>query len=55
MQELTDMQRCQGQDQQDDHHRDYGLVLNRENQLTYLYSDQASEMVCRVKRHARHY
>ena len=31
VQELTDMQRCQGQDQWDDHHRDYGLVPNREN------------------------
>ena len=66
MQELMDVQRCQGCDQQDDHRRDYGLAPNRENRLAYLsghekgimvylYSDQASEMACRVKRHARHY
>ena len=30
-QELMDVQRCQGQDQRDDHHRDYGLAPNREN------------------------
>ena len=61
-QELMDVQRCQGRDQWDDH----GLVPNRENRLAYLsgheedimvylYGDQASEMVCRVKRHTRHY
>ena len=65
-QELMDMQRHQGQDQQDDHHRDYGLAPNRENRpaylsgrekdiMAYLYGDQVSEMAHRVKRHARHY
>ena len=65
-QELTDAQRRQGWNQWDDHRRDHGLVPNMENQpvylsgheediMAYLYGDQASEMPCRVKRHAGHY
>ena len=66
VQELTDMQRHQGWNQWDDHHRNHGLVPNMENQpaylsgreediMAYLYGDQASEMARRVKRHAGHY
>ena len=66
MQELTDAQRRQGRNQWDDHRRNHGLAPNMENQpaylsgreediMAYLYGDQASEMVCRVKRHAGHY
>ena len=65
-QELTDAQRHQGRNQQNDHCRDQGLAPNMENRpaylsgreediMAYLYSDQVSEMVCRVKRHAGHY
>ena len=65
-QELTDAQRRQGRNQWDDHRRNHGLAPNMENRpaylsgheediMAYLYGDQASEMVCRVKRHAGHY
>ena len=65
-QELTDTQRCQGQNQWDGHRRDHGLAPNMENRpaylsgreediMAYLYGDQASEMARRVRRHAGHY
>ena len=66
VQELTDAQRRQGRNQWDDHCKDHRLVPNMENRpaylsgrvediMAYLYGDQVSEMVHRVKRHTGHY